>query len=187
MQFKHANVLASSADNKLFDLLAKIESTLTPSFFSCYSRINNSGLWGGTTGSSVRHTGKEWCAGICKWIGTFARSATRQPILLSLTSGVKNHPGFIANVRCQLILFGEGSAALGEGKGESSASTSTVNWQNQPFMETRRLIVLRCWGFWCEPRCVTLLSLKRRINAQPLIKNARTPDRPGVGTTGVKS
>lgn len=47
------------------------------------------------------------------------------------------------------------------GGGEVGVLSLRCNCQlaNQPLMETRRLIALRWWVFWCEPQCVTLLCL----------------------------
>lgn len=104
-----------------------------------------------------------------------------------------NCSGFTANVCC-LILFCASSVELGvEGRGGVGVGGAGVlslhcNCQlaNQPFMETRRLIVVRWRGFRCELRCVSLVSLNVRINSRPLIKNARTPGGLGVGAAGVK-
>lgn len=61
---------------------------------------------------------------------------------------------------CLVVWFGAGCGAIW-GWMLPPSPTATVNWQiSQPLMETRRLIVLRCWSFWCEPQCVTLLCSK---------------------------
>lgn len=73
----------------------------------------------------------------------------------------------------------------GEGKGGGVLSLHcNCQLANQPFMETRRLIALRCWGR--AAMCDSPL-FERRINSQPLIKNAHTPGGLGGGTTGVKA
>lgn len=79
------------------------------------------------------------------------------------TVAVSNRSGFAANVCRLLILFRAGSVELvggGEGRGVewgewggSSPLHCNCQLANQAFMETRRLIVLRCRGLGCEPRC----------------------------------
>lgn len=62
---------------------------------------------------------------------------------------LSNRSGIAANVCCLLMLFGAGSVELvggGEGRGRGGVLSLHCNCQlaNQPFMETRRLIALRC-------------------------------------------
>lgn len=57
---------------------------------------------------------------------------------------LSNRSGLFANVRWLLILFGAGSVELVGRGGVPLSLHCNCQLANQPFMETRRLIVLRC-------------------------------------------
>lgn len=84
-------------------------------------------------------TSEECASHVYKWIGTLAVLLLLFSTLVCVDFVIKYRSGLIANACCLMVLFGAGTLA-------PQALSPHCNCQlaNQPLMETRPLIVLRC-------------------------------------------
>lgn len=97
---------------------------------------------------------KECASHVCKGIWIFAVLLLFISTLFSLALWFKLAQG---PVLMRVVWWYYLVQAVGRWGWGGSPPLCNCQLANQPLMETRRLIVLRCWSFWCEPQCVALL------------------------------